>query len=676
MRKSILILSLVLAACCGSRRAAFVPDSIETAPEPVFLTRVHVDYGEVPLIPRQVLFGNPTYRSASISPGGNRLAYLAPLDGVLNVWVRTVGQQDDHAITQDRGRGIQGYFWAYNNEQILYIQDQQGNENWRIYAVDVQGGEPRDLTPLEGVQARIQATDPKFPDEILVGLNDRDVQYHDLYRLNTRTGERRLLAVNDMGAAALVADNDWVVRIAEVPRPDGGFDVLYRSDPDSDWQLLFSWDSQDALTSGVIGFAQDNRRLYILSSAGTNTGELRLIDLASGEEQVLASDPAADISNALIHPGTREIQAVSFEKERTEWRVLDASIAADFEFLQELCEGDLFINNRDLADDTWLVGYTRDAGPVVYYAYRRSERQATFLFSSRPELEGLILATTEPISFTSRDGLTIRGYLTIPPFLEPVSLPTVLLVHGGPWYRDTWGYDPMVQWLANRGYAVLQVNFRGSTGYGKEFANAGDRQWGLAMQDDLTDGVEWLVSQGIADPRRVAIFGGSYGGFAVLSGLTRTPDLYACGVDIVGPSNLITLLQSFPPYWASMREMFHQRVGDPDQDVEFLQSISPLFHADRIRVPLLIGQGANDPRVAQAESEQIVAAMRSHGLPVTYLLYSDEGHGFVRPENRISFFAVAEAFLAQCLGGRYQPIEADFEGSTIEVVAGGDFLSL
>jgi dipeptidyl aminopeptidase/acylaminoacyl peptidase len=608
-----------------------------------------------PLIPREVLFGNPTRISPKLSPDGTHLAYIAPDDGVLNVWVRTVGKEDDRVVTHARNRDIRIYFWAPNGEQILYVQDKDGDENWRLYAVPIAGGEAKNLTPFDGVRTQILAVEPDFPDEILIGLNDRNPQLHDVYRLNLRTGELTLEVQNDLGAIGWQADHELKVRLAQIPTPDGGFVLLYRPGPGADWEKLLSWGSEDALNTGPAGFAKDNKTLYMMSSVGSNTTELRTLDIATGKETVLASDPKADVSDLLVHPTTYEIQAVAFTKERKVWKILDPSVEKDFERLRTLHRGDLSIVDRDLADKTWLVAYRQDKGPVVYYSYDRASGEATFLFSHRPELEKVTLAEMKPISFKARDGLTIHGYLTLPVGVEPKNLPAVINVHGGPWYRDTWGFHPEAQWLANRGYACLQINFRGSTGYGKDFVNAGDREWCGKMQDDITDGVQWLIEQGIADPNRIAIYGGSYGGYAVLCGLTKTPELYACGVELVGPSNLITFINTIPPYWKPMLDLFKKRVGDPDTEAEFLKSRSPLFMVDRIQAPLLIAQGANDPRVKKEESLQMVEALKKAGKRVEYMEFPDEGHGFLKDENRLKFYAAAEKFLAEYLGGRYEP---------------------
>jgi len=608
-----------------------------------------------PLIPRDVLFGNPDKASPRISPDGKRLAYIAPDEGVLNVWVRTIGQQDDRAVTKDRNRGIRAYFWAPNNKHILYVQDKGGDENWHVYAVDLETKTERDLTPLEGVQAQIVAVEPKFPDEMLIAVNNRNAELHDVHRVNITTGAMKLVAQNEEGFLEWKADHDFQVRAAIKFASDGGSVLMVRDTPDSSWRKLTALPPVDALTSGPAAFTPDNRGLYILSSVGSNAGELRQIDLATGKEETLASHDRYDVSDLLIHPTKHTIQAVAFNKERVEWTVLDASIKEDFAAITQIRRGDFNVLNRDLNDETWLVSFDIDDGPVFYYAYHRGTKKGEYLFTNRKALENVRLAKMEPIKFEARDGLTIYGYLTLPPGVEQRNLPLVLNVHGGPWYRDTWGYDGEVQWLANRGYAVLQLNFRGSTGYGKDYLNAANREWGGKMHDDLIDGVNWVVKKGIADPKRVAIFGGSYGGYATLVGLTFTPEVFACGVDIVGPSNLITFQETIPAYWKPAEPVLWDRVGHPTKDAEFLKSRSPLFHVEKITKPLLIAQGANDPRVKRSESLQIVEAMKKAGKPVEYHEYPDEGHGFAKPENRLDFIAKAEKFLAIHIGGRYEP---------------------
>jgi dipeptidyl aminopeptidase/acylaminoacyl peptidase len=441
------------------------------------------------------------------------------------------------------------------------------------------------------------------------------------------------------------------VRGAIAATPSGGFDLLIRKKSDSNWEKIIEWNEEDSLTSSPVTFSV-NGSLYLADSRNTNSARLVKLDVNSGKTQVLVEDPEYDVSEFLVNPDTQEIEAAGMVKDRDHWTILDEAVREDLEIIRGLHRGDFFLLNRDHDDQIWMIGFTVDNGPVPYYAYNRKTKMAEFLFSNRPDLDHYELAQMEPISFQSRDGLTIRGYLTLPSGVPRSNLPMVLNVHGGPWHRDTWGYDAEAQWLANRGYACLQVNFRGSTGYGKRFLNAGNREWGGKMHDDLVDAVQWAVQQGIVDPKRIAIYGGSYGGYASLVGATFTPDLFRCAVSIVGPSNLITFIKTIPPYWSSFLAVMHKRLGNPDTDADFLISRSPLHKVDQIRIPMLIAQGANDPRVKQAESEQIVQAMQSRGIPHEYLLFPDEGHGFVKPENRLKFYAAAEKFLATHLGGR------------------------
>jgi dipeptidyl aminopeptidase/acylaminoacyl peptidase len=611
----------------------------------------------VELIPREVLFGNPERVSPAISPDGTRLAWIAPHEGGLTVWdaPTSAGAGVDWAaarmVTDDRDRGIRTFVWAHDARHLLYLQDTGGDENWRLHDVDLETMDRRDLTPFDGVQARVIAMERKFPTELLVALNRDNAELHDVYRLDLVTGELTK-EVENPGFIDWVADAQLAVRGAIAPQPDGSLAVLVRDNAESDWRPLLTVPAEDALTSDVVAFSEDGGSLLGVSSVGANTGRLVRIDTATGAEQVLAADPEADVSDVRIQPDTREPQIVTFQKDRSEYLVLDPSVADDLTAIRALQPGDPAFTGADDSDTTWLVAFNNDSGPVPYYAYDRASKAGRFLFENRPALSQYELASMEPFSFTARDGLTVHGYATFPPGTERSGLPTVLDVHGGPWARDSWGFNPEAQWLANRGYLCVQVNYRGSTGYGKAFVNAGDREWGGRMQDDLTDAVGFVTGQGWADPDRVAIYGGSYGGYAALAGAAFTPDLYRCAVDIVGPSNLKTLIETIPPYWAPMISQFHRRVGDPATDADFLWSRSPLSRVSDIGIPLLIAQGANDPRVKQAESEQIVAALKKAGIDYEYLLFPDEGHGFAKPENRLTFYAAAERFLARHLGGR------------------------
>lgn len=651
------------------------------------------------LIPRSALFGNPDKVLPRISPDGKWIAYVAPHDGVLNVWVAPIDRvAEARPITNDRLRGIRQYYWAYDSAHILYPQDQGGDENWKIFAVNVETAQARDLTPFDSIPgpdgkpltlpnntkllrpaAQIQEMSEKHPQEVLIALNNRNPALHDIHRVNIKTGEMTLVQQND-GYAGFVTDDDYNVRFAIKPLPDGGQELLI-ADGKGGFAPYQRIGMEDALTTSPLGFDKSGRLLYMIDSRGRDTAALTVTDIAANSSTVLAEDPRVDAGGVLIHPTEKTVQAVGFNYDRLHWKVLDKSIEGDLEYLKTVCPGDLTVDSRSLDDRHWVVSYRQDTGPTRSYHYDRGARKAHFLFSSRAALEGLPLATMHPVVIEARDGLKLVSYLTLPRASDPDGdgrpekpVPMVLNVHGGPWGRDMWGFNSEVQWLANRGYAVLQVNFRGSTGFGKNFINAGNRQWSAKMHDDLVDAVNWAVEQKIADKDKIAIYGGSYGGYATLVGLTMTPDLFACGVDIVGPSNLITLLNNIPPYWAPFLPQLKTRVGDhtTEEGRKYLESISPINHAGKIKRPLLIGQGYNDPRVNHEESGQIVRALEAKKIPVTYVVYPDEGHGFARPQNRTSFYAVSEAFLATHLGGRVEPFGDDLKGSSIQVPNGVD----
>jgi dipeptidyl aminopeptidase/acylaminoacyl peptidase len=628
--------------------------------------------GELPpLISREVLFGNPEKIGPQLSPDGKRLAWIAPdSKNVLQVWVRTIGQDDAKAVTDDKKRGIRQYAWAENSKVVLYLQDKDGDENWHVYGVDLASVKTRDFTPGDKLQARLSGSDPKFPDEVLVSLNMRQPSLHDVYRLNVNTGELKLDTENPGDVAGFSADPKLQIRAAQVVTPDGGTEIRIRDEAaaSAPWKSWMKVGPDENL--GFHDFTADGKSAILTSSIGSDTARVLERNIATGQERVIASSPEVDANAVMIHPTKHVVQAVSFAPGKARWEVIDPSIKEDFDAIAKLSDGFFSVVNRDTADKTWLIAFNSDRGPVRYYSWDRSAKKGTFLFAHQPKLEGLALAEMKPVAIPTRDGLTMHGYLTLPVGLEPKNLPLVLLVHGGPWGRDFWGYNPTAQWLANRGYGCLQVNFRGSTGYGKSFLNAGNKQWGLKMHDDLIDAKTWAVKEGFADPKKVAIFGGSYGGYAALAGVTFTPEAFACAVDIVGPSNIKTLLASIPPYWKPMRAMFDVRLANIDDasDADLIKNASPLFKADKIVRPLLIGQGAKDPRVNQAESEQIVSAIEKAGGKVTYVLYTDEGHGFRRPENSIDFNARAEKFLADNLGGRFEPMTGDmYPGSTAVV---------
>ena len=610
----------------------------------------------VQLIPRDVLFGYPGKAGPSLSPDGARIAYLAPANGVLSVWVRTVGADDDRVVASDPKRPIRNAFWAPDGSRVLYLQDAAGDENFHVFAADPSGAsEPVDLTPYEGTRVEVQSIDPTHPDVILIAMNRRDPQVFDVHRLDPRTGVATLDTQNPGTIAAFADDADMRVRAGLIQHPDASAEIVVRDAVSAPWRTLARFDADDG-TPDLAGFTPDGSGLFVVTSDGANAARLVRYDVASGARTDVAGDPQYDVSHVVFSPRTKAPIAASVARDRTGWIVLDPAYEADFAALTAQVPGDHGIDSIDRDDRTWLVQSLVDAGSPSYWSYDRTTRHATRLFATRPALERYTLAPMTPITYPARDGLTIHAYLTTPAGAEPRGLPAVVLVHGGPWVRDLWGYNGYVQWLANRGYAVLQPNFRGSSGYGKAHLNAGDREWAGAMRTDLLDAKDWLVAQGIADSARVAIMGGSYGGYAVLAALAFAPDAFACGVDIVGPSNLNTLLASIPPYWETLRATFTRRMGDGEA---FLAAQSPLYKADAIRAPLLIGQGLNDPRVNVAESDQIVGAMRANHQPVTYVVFEDEGHGFARPENNKRFNAAVEAFLRDNLGGRAEPAGPD-----------------
>jgi dipeptidyl aminopeptidase/acylaminoacyl peptidase len=666
---SVLIIAALLASGCISDKDATTEEPTENISQP----------DTAPLIPREVFFGNPDKITPCLSPDGTRISYLAPVDGVMNVWVGPADDPDSaEPVTNDTDRGIRSYFWAYTNEHILYTQDQAGEENWRVYSVTLETGETNDLTPFEGVRARIQAVSQEFPDEILIALNDRDPAHHDIHRLNITTGEKSLVMENE--GFDFTTDDEYNVRFAERLTSGGGKEILKATEAGG-WEPFMEIAMEDSYTTAITGFDKTGTILHMTDSRDRNTVAFSTLDITTGEQTLIAEDSRADVSDSIIHPIEKTIQAVAFTYERKHWQIIDESIAGDLAYLKTVVDGDFEVVSRTLDDKYWMVAYLMDDGPVRYYRYNREENQAEFLFTHKKALEDLQLAKMHPAVIKSRDGLNLVSYYTLPVGSDSDSngrpdepLPMVLLVHGGPWGRDNWGYNYWHQWLANRDYAVLSVNFRASRGFGKAFLNAGNLEWGGKMNDDLIDAVDWAVLEEIADPDRVAIMGGSYGGYATLWGMTNTPDTFACGVDIAGPSNLITLLESFPPHWQTEIEIFATRIGDhrTEEGRALLAERSPLTYVDQIEKPLLIGQGANDLRVKQAESDQIVQAMQDANIPVTYLLYTDEGHSFARPENILSFYAVTDAFLAEHLGGRYEPIGDDFEGSSITVPVGAE----
>jgi dipeptidyl aminopeptidase/acylaminoacyl peptidase len=622
-----------------------------------------------PLIDRDVFFGDPEISGASISPDGAWISFRKPYHDVMNIWVKGVDEPFDAArpLTADTERPVLGYFWSQDSRFILYVQDKGGNENFHVYAVDPKAeaeegtGVPpaRDLTPYEDVRAMIYAVPEATPTKILVGLNDRDPALHDVYRVDIDSGERKLLITNTTNVAAWIADLEGRIRLAYRQTDDGGSEILKVTDGQLG-EPVYSCTFEETCVPDR--FHKDGAHVYIESNKGPDVDLTRLLlmDAATGETALVESDPEGevDFGGTIFSDATEELISTYYVGDRVRIYPREETFAHDLEVLRaELPDGELGVQGLTEDMNLMVISVSRDVDPGSVYLYNRKAASVEKLYTSRPDLPTEYLAPMKAVRYPTRDGMQIPAYLTIPKGVEAKGLPTVLYPHGGPWARDTWGYDPVAQFLANRGYAVLQPNFRGSTGYGEAFLNAGNGEWGTGiMQHDLTDAVKYLVSSGVADPERVAIMGGSYGGYATLAGVAFTPDLYAAGVSIVGPSNIITLLDSIPPYWGPIRKIFDKRVGDPENpaDRKRLEAQSPLFSATKITAPLLVIQGANDPRVKQAESDQIVVALRDLERPVEYLVAPDEGHGFAGRENRLAMFAVIERFLAHHLGGRYQ----------------------
>jgi dipeptidyl aminopeptidase/acylaminoacyl peptidase len=638
---------------------------------------------DAPLISREKIFGNPSRAAGRLSPDGKWLSWIAPRDGVLNVWVAPVGDpKAAKPMTNERERPIRNYFWSPDSKQILFINDKGGDENFLLYGVNVASGEQRALTPFEKTRVQVVGISSEVKDRILVGVNNRDARWHDVHSLDLKTGKLSPVLINTGDYAGFLADEQLVIRGATKSRPDGGSEFYRVVDNKVDAKPFEQVTLEDSQTTAPAGFTTDGKILYWIDSRGRNTAALIAQDVASGAKTIVAENARADIGGAMANPKTGRVEAYAVNYLKNEWVPIDAGVKADLDFLKSKLNGEINVTSRTDKDDKWIVAVDPVTAPTAAYLYDRKARTLTQLYVTRPELEGAPLVAMHPVEIKSRDGLTMVSYLTLPPGSDADgdgrperAVPMVLLVHGGPWGRDSFGYNPYHQWLANRGYAVLSPNFRASTGFGKSFISAGDLQWGTKMHDDLLDAVDWAVAQGVTTNEKVAIMGGSYGGYATLAGLTFTPEKFACGVDIVGPSNLSTLLKTIPPYWEAGKVQFYKRMGDPTtaEGQALLRERSPLFKADQIRRPLLIGQGANDPRVNVAESEQIVDALKAKNIPVTYVVFPDEGHGFARPQNNIAFNAVAENFLAKCLGGRAEPIGDALKPSTAQVPHGAEF---
>ena len=638
--------------------------------------------GEAPaveLIPRALFFGNPTKAQGLVSPDGQWISWLAPRDGVLNIWVAPASDLSKaKPLTEEKTRPIRQHFWARNSQLILFINDRGGDENNLLYGVDPKGGPLRNFTPFQKTRViQIQAS-RKHPDEILIGLNNRDTRFHDVHRLNLVTGEMKLVYQNNE-FAGFVADEDLKLRFAQREKAGGASELLGFEDGKT--QPFAEVPAEDSITTHVIDLLPDGKTLYWIDSRGRDKAALVAQDVLTGAKRILGESPRADVAEVMVNPVTHVAEAYSVNYLKNEWVALGDAVRADIGALNAAVKGQWKVVSRNDADTLWVVYADEVTKPIAYYLYDRKARKLAPLFVTRPELSGKPLAPMYGVEIKARDGLTLVSMLTLPVgaaadgAMRPAKpLPMVLNVHGGPWYQDSFGYHSEAQWMANRGYAVLQVNYRGSTGFGKSFVEAATHEFAGKMHEDLVDAVKWAIDSGITTVDKVAIYGGSYGGYATLVGLTFTPTTFACGVDIVGPSSLVTLIESFPDYWKPfMESTWYRRVGNPAKadEREHLLAHSPISRIDRIQRPLLIAQGANDPRVTQKESDQVVAALVAKKIPVTYVLYGDEGHGFARPENRISFYAITENFLGKCLGGRAEALAA-FPGAKMTVPQGAE----
>lgn len=655
MKKITLALAVVLGAFAGYK----------------FMTNTNNMPGEVKLIPREVLFGNPQKAVVQLSPDGKHITYVAPLNGVLNVHMVSADEPEKtpYALTKDADRGIRSYSWLYTSKHIAYVKDEAGDENWKVHILNIETGEDKIITP-KGAQSFIHATSDKFPSEILVAINERNKSYHDIFRVNIETGEKTLVFQNDQEIKLFTFDDDLNLRFGQIYTPEGGRDVMKALPYEAgkyNWEHFASISLEDVTTTAILDLDRSGKSVYFLDSRGKNMGELKEINLEDRSEKIIAKPAKGEIQGMLSHPKTGKIEAYSTYYLKKEWVPLTDEMKQDFATIQKNIRGEMAVISRTEDNMKWLVADLRDNGPIHYYLYDRVAKKVKFLFHNKPDLSLYELAPMEGVEIKARDGLILPSYLTRPlNATEPT--PLIVYVHGGPWLRDSWGLDPTAQWLANRGYAVLQVNYRGSTGFGKDHVNKSQKQWGKAMHTDLLDAVQWAVDNKIADPERICIYGGSYGGYAALWGASTSGDVFRCAVDIVGPSNLITMQESLPPYWKAFIEHGAKMVGDhrTAEGRELLKSVSPLTYADQIQIPILIAQGKNDPRVVMAESEQIVKALKENHIAHSYVLFTDEGHGFAKPNNRLAFSVIAELFLAKHLGGRAEaPHENELTNSSI-----------
>ena len=603
-----------------------------------------------PLIPIDDFFRNPEEAGHDLSPDGENIAFLKPWNGRMNVHVQATSGGDARRITNATDRDIAGFFWA-NPGRLAYIRDKGGDENFHVYAVDLDGSNDIDLSPFEETRASVIDELKQDPEHMLLSHNHRDKRVFDAYRVNVNSGQSEMILENPGNIVGYRADHNGKLRVA-IANDGVNTSVLFRETESEEFKTVITTNFRETLNP--LFFTYDNKNLYALSNLGRDKEAVVVFDPRKAEElELIYEHPQVDLGAVLRSDRRKVITGISFTAAKRAYHFLDAERQGIQSFLEERLPGKaVSLISHNLAEDKFLVRASSDKTRGSYHFYDHQQKSLRKIADIAPWMNESDMASMRPISYQSRDGLIIHGYLTLPKGITPKNLPTVILPHGGPWARDHWGFRPDVQFLANRGYAVLQMNFRGSTGYGRKFWEMSFKKWGKEMQHDVTDGVRWLIEQAIADPNRIAIYGGSYGGYTVLAGLAFTPELYRCGVDYVGVSNLFTILETIPPYWEPMREMMYEMMGHPEKEADLLKAVSPVFHADRIKAPLLIAQGANDPRVKKSESDQMVAAMKERGVDVPYLVKDNEGHGFRNEENRMEFFRAMEQFLGRHLEGR------------------------
>jgi dipeptidyl aminopeptidase/acylaminoacyl peptidase len=641
--------------------------------------RVRVASAQSALPSRRIFFENPDYVGVKLSPDGESLAYVAPVNGVRNLWVAPVAEPNQgKPLTRVGDRDISTHFrWAHTNRHLVFFQDRAGDENWRASSVDTLTGALVHLTPAQGVKSFVQESDYRFPEEMLFRHNERDKRFFDLYRINVVNGRSELLYENQ-NYGVLVTDSTFRLRLAERYAANGDAQCFERRG--NDWIPFTTIPITDIDSTKLIDFSDDGNTLYMFDTRGRDKAALVSFDMTTRESRILAEDDEADIVAVDFEPRSRRPLAALAIKDRVRWHVIEPSAATELAMFAGYGAGDPEFVSRSNDNRKITAFFERDTSSGEYALIDHAAGAIRPLFVQRASLAHVPLRSMEPVVIPARDGLKLNGYLTMPAERRTsaqTALPMVLVIHGGPYARDRWGFNSTHQWLASRGYAVLSVNYRGSTGFGKAFVTAADREWGGRMHDDLIDAVNWAIGQGFVDPKRIGFYGGSYGGYAALVAATKTPDVFACIVDRFGISNLITFMATIPPYWGPWFSIWKNRLGDPstDEGRAFLRERSPINHIGRASRPILIAQGMRDVRVVASESEQIVAALKANGVPVTYITFPDEGHVFVRPENRLAFAAVAEAFLATHLRGQLQPIGIDFAGSTIRIETGGELIS-